>query len=179
MQQVTVLSASEILEKSMHDEHEALVKGKALPEGVVRNWKGKDYTKRAGKWVALKKVNFDAKNTQCDHGRAGKENAGGFKGKASKSKAGRYDSQIKGSKNEGNKKIDLQHADDGKASKRFDASRKGSENNPASEGKEGGQTKIHGKGSEGKTYADQFKQKSGKTLSNDGSGGLVGGHGMH
>lgn len=30
---------------------EQLMKGSALPEGTVKNWKGKDYIKKAGKWV--------------------------------------------------------------------------------------------------------------------------------
>lgn len=45
-----VVSPSEMLEIKQHEEFEALTKGKALPEGTVRTWKGKEYTKVGGKW---------------------------------------------------------------------------------------------------------------------------------
>jgi hypothetical protein len=50
MKEVSVLQPSEILEKSVHQEYEALEKGKKLPTGTTRSWGGKEYIKTEKGW---------------------------------------------------------------------------------------------------------------------------------
>lgn len=46
---------SDVLEGRMHEEFQALLKGKTLPEGTIRDWKGRKYKKVAGKWQPVGK----------------------------------------------------------------------------------------------------------------------------
>lgn len=49
---------SEILEGQMRKEFQALTKGKKLPDGTIREWGGKKYQKKGGKWVPYTESGF-------------------------------------------------------------------------------------------------------------------------
>ncbi len=73
MKEAVVRSASEIVEDRMHEEYEALSKGRALPDGTIREWGGKKYKKRGGKWFPAGKGEGKGKKKEKKAPAAGKK----------------------------------------------------------------------------------------------------------